>query len=453
MPPFSHTPVTLPDLSQLRLGGLARWLVAAGLVLAASGFGTGCYLGWAEGGPQPLFFHAYLTAFAFYLSITLGAVFFVMLQHLTRAGWSVTVRRLAEGVCGTIWLMALLFLPILPGIGQLYEWSPPGLSGEDSASKVDLDWFGAQAFVARVAVYFAVWGLLVWLLRSRSRRQDATGDIRVTQALERISAPGMVAFSFTLMFASTDLLMSQNLHWTSTIFGVYFFSGSVVGFLALLTLAALGLRAAGPLRDAITVEHLHDLGKLLLSFVIFWGYIAFSQYMLTWYANLPEETQFFMPRQIGPWIWVSLGLLACQLFIPLLGLLPRNAKRTPAILAFWAAWVLAAHLLDMFWVVMPNVYIRQMPEAVGEVTGTPLPEVFKELLRSNQAVYELAEQHAGFMQTVGLPLEGQSIAMLLALVVGMGGLYLAFTSWLLRGAPLVPVGDPRLEESLAFKNV
>jgi hypothetical protein len=468
------------NTADCRLGTAAALRIAVvGLVLAVVGLGTACYLGFAVAESRRVFFHAYLTAFAYFLSITLGALFFVMLQHLTRAGWSVTVRRLAEALSGNIWLMLLLFLPVLSGMGEVYQWSHPedahgevraasqetgtgsgplhahgGASASSEASVPAYSkarYLNTQAFAVRFLLYFATWGLLVWLLRSRSIRQDSTGDPRLTASMERISAPGMLAFSFTVMFASVDLLMSQNPHWTSTIFGLYFFTGCVLSSLVALTLLALWFRASvqdGP----ISVEHLHDLGKLIFGFVFFWGYIAFSQYMLIWYANLPEETQFFIPRQIGPWIWVSVVLLACQLFVPFLGLMSRHAKRQPAVLAFWCVWLLGAHLLDMFWLVMPNLYVQEMPHAAGEAAGTPLPEVFKGLLASNQAVYQLAQQHAGFIERMWLPLGGRSMAVLLALVTGMGGLYLINTVRLLRAAPLAPVGDPRLHEALAFEN-
>ncbi len=217
----------------------------------------------------------------------------------------------------------------------------------------------------RLAAYFAVWVFLAWFFRSRSIRQDADGDVRWSVAMERVSVPGMIAFGLTVTLAAVDLLMSLNPHWYSTIIGVYFFGGAVLSGLVVLTLLALWLQAAGRLQGAITAEHYHDLGKLTFAFVVFWGYIAFSQYMLIWYANMPEETQFYMPRQIGPWAGISLALLFCQLLIPMFGLLSRHAKRHPLVFTFWAVWLLGAHLLDLFWLIMPNVFIQQIPEAVG----------------------------------------------------------------------------------------
>jgi hypothetical protein len=233
--------------------------------------------------------------------------------------------------------------------------------------------------------------------------------------------------------------------------GVYFFTDLVLAGLIVLMLLARWLQWNGRIGPAITTEHYHDLGKLTFAFVFFWGYIAFSQYMLIWYANMPDETQFYMPRQIGPWIAVSLVLVVCHLLIPFLGLMSRHAKRNLRVFTFWAVWLLAAHLLDLFWLIMPNLYIREIPAAVGE-PGAPLADVLKKLLASNQSVYELSPQYGSFMTSLNAPLQPASLAMLAGLVVGLGGLYLVSTAWSLRGAALLPARDPRLAASLAFEN-
>jgi hypothetical protein len=319
---------------------------------------------------------------------------------------------------------------------------------DDKGGYLTISWF-----VLRLAGYFAVWVFLAWYFRSRSIRQDADGDVKWSRRMERMSVPGMIAFGLTVTLAAVDLLMSLNPRWCSTIIGVYFFAGSALGGLVVLTLLALWLQAAGKLNDAITAEHYHDLGKLTLAFVIFWGYIAFSQYMLTWYANMPGETQFYMPRQIGPWAGVSLALLFCQLLIPMFGLLSRHAKRHPLVFTFWAVWLLGAHLLDLYWLIMPDVFIQRIPQAVGALPGTPLPEALKQLLASDQSVYQVSQQHQAFMQLVRAPLGPAAVGMVLALVVGLGGMFVAATLWFLQRAPLAPVRDPRLPESLNFENM
>ena len=181
--------------------------------------------------------------------------------------------------------------------------------------------------------------------------------------MERLSAPGMILWAFTITLAAVDLIMSLNPHWSSTMIGVYLFSDAVLSSLVVITLLALWLQSCGLLRGVVTKEHYHDLGKLTFAFVFFWGYIAFSQYMLIWYANMPEETQFYMMRQIGPWAGVSLALIVVHFVLPFLGLMSRHVKRLLPLFAFWLVWLLVAHAFDLFWLIMPNIFIRQIPDA------------------------------------------------------------------------------------------
>ncbi len=420
-------------LAAMVLGGLAAW----GLLMS-----QGALRGELAG-------HALLVVVTFYLSIALGALFFVMLHHLSRAGWSVTVRRLAEALSANLlWLAPVTLLAAHAPLAfvaycGLDPWAPADKTG----------YLNPTAVTVRLAAYCAVWAFLAWYFRSRSLRQDRDGDVRWSLRMERMSAPGMIAFGITITLAAVDLLMSLNPHWSSTMIGVYFFSGSVVAGLVALTLLAVWLQAAGKLQGAITVEHYHDLGKLTFAFTVFWGYIAFSQYMLIWYANMPEETQFFLPRQLGPWAGVSLALLFCHLLVPLFGLMSRHAKRHPLVFTFWAVWLLAAHLLDIYWLVMPSVFIREIPRAVGLPPDAPLPEALGKLLNANHSVYQLSPEYSSFMDVVRAPLGPAAVGMTLALTAAVGGLFLVGTIWLLRGRSLVPLQDPRLDESLQFENL
>ena len=387
-------------------GTAARLSAAAGIV----GVGIGVGLGLARQDGLRYFWHAYLVSFVFFLSLALGALFFVALHHATRAGWSVAVRRLGELFLGNLTLMAVLFLPILlamlAGNQSLYEWTNPKVVAASELLQHKARYLNLGFFGLRAAGYFVAWLLLARFFVSRSRRQDQSGDPALTVQMERASGPALLVFAGTVTFASFDWLMSLEPSWFSTIFGVYYFSGTAVGFLAALILAALAVQRSGRLAGLITVEHYHDLGKLLFGFVVFWGYIAFSQYMLIWYGNIPEETVYYLKRQTGPWASVSLLLLFGNLLIPFLGLLSRAIKRRPALLGFWAAWLLVFHWVDMYWLVMPNL------------GGTRLP--------------------LGLID--------------LALVVGMGGLFVAGVLWSAGNRPLLPVRDPRLAESLAFEN-
>ncbi len=386
-----------------RLGLLtAQWGGGAGLALLA---GTFILSGFLEDGWNR-FFHSYLASYTFYLSLSLGALFFVAWHHLSRAGWSVVVRRLAELMGANTILLAVLFLPILAGLETLYPWSHTGAAGEDPLLAGKSPYLNVVFFLARGVLYFAVWSGLSYYLLSRSLKQDESGDADLTVRMERMSAPALLLLSLTVTFASFDWLMSLDAHWYSTIFGVYYFSGGMLGFFAFLILALYGLQRAGRLTQAVTVEHYHDLGKWLLAFTLFWAYIAFSQYMLIWYGNIPEETEWFLRRQGGGWGWVGLILIFGHFVIPFMGLLSRYPKRRKPLLAFWAAWILVMHWIDLYWLVMPE------------------------------------------FRSPGVPLHWVDFGCL----AGLGGLYLASLARLARGRPLVPVKDPRLGESLTFEN-
>jgi hypothetical protein len=397
----------IPDIFQeeRRLGeGAERvWRVAAavGAVLLA----VSVVLALVGGGAKRLAF-AYLTSYAWALSLALGALFFVLLQHLTRAGWSVVVRRLAEGVAGTLPYWAAGAVPVLASMSLLYHWTHPDAVAADVLLQAKAPYLNVPFFIVRLAVYFAVWIWLVRFFAGRSRHQDESGDPAVSLLLQRRSAPAMIGFALTATFASFDLLMSLDPHWFSTIFGVYFFAGSIVGFVALLTVLALLLQRSGLLRRVITVEHYHDLGKLLFAFTVFWAYIAFSQYMLYWYAAIPEETGWLVRRQSHGWGVVGLVLLAGHFLLPFLVLLSRTPKRTPRLLGVVAVWMLLVHWVDLYWLAMPEA----SPE---------------------RAVPQLVD---------------------LTVFAGVAALGVAFVVLSLRKGSLVPERDPRLAESLGFEN-
>ena len=343
-----------PESETLQLGPAAQRMILPGLVLAAVGGGVAIFFGLESGMPATIFFHAYLVAFVFYLTITLGSLFFVLLHHLSRAGWSVTLRRLAEALSGNVALMAILFLPLAFNLQQIYPWAdkpaaarPPPVANRMPTAGVPASagsqdelrlkpglrpaghdvWLTPRRFNGRFVIYFVIWGFLAWYFRGHSILQDSTGSAGLSKSMERLSAPGMILFAFTITLAAVDLIMSLNPHWYSTMIGVYLFADAVLSSLVVLTLLALWLQSQGLLRGVVTVEHYHDLGKLTFAFVFFWAYIAFSQYMLIWYANMPEETQFYMMRQIGPWAGISLALIVVHFVLPFLGLMSKHVKR------------------------------------------------------------------------------------------------------------------------------
>ena len=415
----------------LRLNGLARPLTVFPLAVGGVGLACALMLGVGKQDGWRSFFHCYLTAFLFLLTLSLGALFFVILQHLTRAGWSVTVRRVAELIAGNLPLLAVMALPIVLatalGSGALYPWANHETFAREFLEKDRLHameellhrkqaYLNPVFFALRCVFYFAVWILLARYFLKRSTEQDVSGDPALTTRMESVSAPGMLLFALTITFAAFDLVMSLDPFWFSTIFGVYVFSGSVVGFLAFLALALLFLQRRGRLPGRVTVEHYHDLGKLLFAFVFFWGYIAFSQYLLIWYANLTEETGWYRLRQTGGWTGLSVALLFGHFIVPFVGLISRHAKRRVAILSFWSVWLLVFHYLDLYYLAMPQLMLRQAGwDAV------------------------LAQD------TTFQPLD-------VACLTGLGGIYLAVLVHRARACRLMPVKDPRLNESLAFEN-
>ncbi len=410
---------------QTTLGDLAAWfpgLAAAGAVLCVAGLG----IAWA--GPHGLryFFHAYLVNYCFFLSISLGGLFFVALQHVTRAGWSVTVRRLSEIMAANVGLLAMLFLPIAAalflGRRGLYAWADSQAAAGDELLEHKAPYLNTTFFLLRSGLYLGVWWLLARFFLRRSLEQDRSGDPALTVRMERAGPAALVLFAVSVTFAAFDWLMSLDPHWFSTIFGLYYSSGAIVGTIAALVLAAVFLQSTGRLTSLITVEHYHDLGKLLFAFVVFWGYIAFSQYLLTWYGNIPEETTWYQDRQVGVWATVSLGLWFGNLLIPFFGLLCRRVKRQKAALAFWAVWLLVFHWIDVYWLVMPT-YWR---DAIGHGAGG------RQVAASDV-----------------LP----ATAVDLCLLAGLGALYLAGLLRVAGDRSLAPLKDPRLAEALEFENL
>ena len=353
------------------------------------------------------FWHSYLLATCFWSSVSLGALFFIAIQHLTRSGWSVVVRRIAEIFASSIMINAITFVPILVGLmlGQssLYVWNDATLSASDELIRNKVPYLNAPFFVARTIGYFAVWIYLARRLWRESSQQDVSGDSELSLRMERLSAPTLLLSALTVTFAAIDWVLSLDPHWFSSIFGIYFFSGSIVAFLAALTLTVDVLQRRFGLLPMVQAKHRHDLGKLLFGFNCFWAYIAFSQYLLIWYANIPEETSWFQVRQSGGWGMISLVLVVGHFVLPFLGLMPRRMKENPQILVVWSVVLLMMHATDLYWLIFPTL--------------NPTGPVF-------------------------------SVQPILSLL-GVGGVYIAGWLWIAGQHPLLPVGDPRLIESLS----
>lgn len=354
--------------------------------------------------------HAYLTNYCFIATIVLGSLCFVVLQHATSAGWSVVCRRAAELVAGNTALLAALYVPlavfVVLGGGELYPWADPHHVAGSALLQHKAAYLNVPFFLARTAGYLALWWVLAQVFVGRSLRQDRCRDPQLTLTMQRWAGPALVALGLSATFAAVDWLMSLAPEWFSTIFGLYYIAGGFVAGVAAWILVLAGLQRAGRLAGVVTAEHYHDLGKLLFAFVFFWGYIAFSQYLLIWYGNVPEETVWYRPRLSGFWGGAAVALLFGHLTVPFLALLPREVKRRKNLLVFWAVWLLAFHWLDLAWLVMPQAGPGGLLGAVVQVS--------------------------------------LAVAMLCVLLAG--------TLHKARRWPVVPVGDPRLAESIAFEN-
>jgi hypothetical protein len=302
------------------------------------------------------FFHSWLIGFAFWTTLALGMLFFTMLHHLTGAVWSVVLRRITETGGMMLPILALFFVPLLFGMHDLYHWSHKEAVASDKLLQWKAGYLNVPFFIVRGAVVFAIWTLLAYFLNKHSLAQDAGGDPARARSMKKISAGGMFLFAFSVTFAAFDWLMSLNPHWYSTMFGVYIFTGGFLVSLAFLTLFALWMRRRGDLVDTIRVDHYHDLGRMLFAFTVFWAYIGGSQYFLVWYANIPEETVWFLARWEGGWKSVSLALIVLHFAVPFLVLAFYATKRNLAVLGTMAGLLLAMHFVDIVWLILPNLH-------------------------------------------------------------------------------------------------
>jgi len=437
------------------------------------------------------FAFSWMFAYVTCLSIALGSIFFVLIQRLTSAHWSVTVRRTAEFFSYGILALIPLFIPVLISMGHLFPWldaghgaahetpaavhgsidlikpayaqehaappapgdhaaapdehgaapaptghgaaavaTPGGHEGDPAAhgaspaehaqheahALIHADvmakksaYLNKNFFYVRACLYFLIWTVLAVRLFGYSSAQDSSKDPSLTLRAEGFAPPATFLFALSLTFAAFDWIMSLEPTWFSTIFGVYFFATGVVSSYAVLILVVMALRTSGPLEGAVTVEHFHDLGKLMFGFLVFWAYIGFSQFMLIWYAALPEETTWYHNRwDHDPWATVSMVLLVGHFVVPFFWTISRTFKRNLGRLRISAAILLVMHVVDMYWFVMPNYLLGK---------------------------------------------DGFSFSWIdLACLCAVGGTYGALVFYRMTKFSLVPVGDPRLERSLHFQN-
>ncbi len=376
----------------------------------------GVALGW---GDQEQLLRSYLTGFMFTLSIGLGALWFVTVNHLVNAKWSIVVRRVAETIAAQLPVLAVLSLGIIgpmvlvdthgeSPIQSVYVWLSDARVHADHLLHHKAAYLNKGFFIGRVVVYLAVWIGLSLYFYKRSVQQDGSTHEQseaIRGHLAAISAPGMIAFALTVTFFAFDMLMSLDYSWFSTIFGIYYFAGCVLTFYSSMALSLMWLQKHGRLTTWVKVDHFHDLGKMMFAFTVFWAYVGFAQFMLIWYGDMPEETHWFKWRFTGDWRVVSTMLLFCKFVITFFGLLSRNVKRSRVGLAFFAVWILCFQYLDIYWLVFPQ----------GQ-------------------------------DEVNLGLRD------ILIVVGMLGILFGMAARKATGASLVPTKDARLKQSLAFEN-
>lgn len=296
----------------------------------------------------------YLIAFTFMISIGVGALFLIALEYVVGADWSVPIRRVVEFFAATVPFLAILVIPLLLNMHELFHWSHVEAVAEDQILQGKAPYLNVPFFIIRVFVLIGIWSLFYFFFIRNSKKQDTTKDQKLTKINIRLSAVFIPIFALSITISAIDWLMSVEPHWFSTILGVYFFSGTVIAALAAVTLATVLLKENDYLHPAMTNDHLFSLGALLFAFVNFWGYIAFSQFLLIWYADLPEETFWFMQKWEGSWAIFSIGLIIIHFLVPYIMLVSQPSKMDPKRLKFISVWLLFAHLYDLFWLVMPE---------------------------------------------------------------------------------------------------
>lgn len=318
-----------------------------------------------EGSPERLA-HAYLVPFIYFTFLSMGSLFFLSIHHVSKAGWSVNIKRIMESAGAFIPVAFFMALPLFYYGEFMYEWFDSAHVAADPILKNKSPYLNVPFFIIRTCLFFGFWYFIHSKLVKFSRKQDEDGKIIWNEKAIRYSIAFLLLFSLSFSFFSVDFLMSLDSHWFSTIFGVYAFAGAFQSALALIILLTIYFmpKSSGLLNE----NHIHDLGKYLLGITLFWAYIAFSQYMLIWYANLPEETTFFMVRSKSPWMWVSISLLIFKFAVPFVCLLPRWVKRNTRTLSAICILILIMQYVDIYWLVYPSYSEEYLYWGVIDIT-------------------------------------------------------------------------------------
>jgi hypothetical protein len=360
---MNHSHVPAPELFQSkRVNRLLLVLFGLGVLFLGIALATGL-LAPAGSELRRQFAFSWLFAFIYFFTILIGCLFWILVHHATDSGWGIVVRRQMENLAALLPWMVLFFIPLVLFRFEIWNWltakdhleANPALGDKIGYFELHFGSVILPFFWIRAALYFFYFAGAAIYFRRTSVRQDSDGDPRWSIQMRGFSFVGIILFALGTTFMAFDWLASLDYRWASTMWGVYIFAGSAGAAMALIILVVLGLKNAGYL-SFVNAEHYHMMGKLLFCFSIFWGYIGFSQYMLIWYGNIPEETSWFLRRNIGSWNTLSITLVVGRFFIPFLYLLFQYTKRNPRFLAFMSLWVLAMHLLDIFVTIDPFIH-------------------------------------------------------------------------------------------------
>jgi hypothetical protein len=330
--------------------GLGRWRQRA-LIVAVAGI-VACLVGAVLDREQ--FFRSYLWSYMFIVALSLGSLAWLMLQYLSGGAWGMVIRRPAEAATRVIPLVALLFVPIALGIPVLYQWSNANIVAKDEMLRHKAPYLNVPFFLGRTAFYFAGWLLIAWLLNKWSARQDLSGRSAGEMKLAKVSAPGLVFWAFSVTFMSVDWILSVNPKWFSTIFGMLFMAGQGLTAMAFLITVLVLLSHTRPFSQILTPRHLHDLGKFTLAFVMIWAYFSFSQFLIIWSGNLPEEIPWYLSRLRGGWGYVAMLLVVGHFALPFALLLSRDLKRNFKLLSRICIFILLMRLVDLYWLLTPD---------------------------------------------------------------------------------------------------
>ena len=357
-----------------------------------------------------LFFPSYLMSFLLILGLTVGSLGLLMLQHLTSGHWGIIIRRPLESATRALPLMVITFLPIaIFGMKYLYMghgegkgWLNAPATGEGALSDFQKTYLTSSGFYTRAVIYFVIWLGLMFIFNVSSKQQDLNPQDRALRfRLKMLAGPGIILYVFVMTFASIDWAMSLSPHWASTIYGFLFVAGQLISSMSLMIAVVVLLARTEPFASVLQKRHLHDLGKLLLAFLMLWAYFDFSQLLIIWSGNQPEEISFYRTRLYSGWGVVAVIVLVFHFFVPFFLLLSQDVKRNAKVLPRIAIWLIFMRLVDLFWMTRPEFTSRAMPTWLDVV----------------------------------LPL-------------ALGGLWLGFFAFNLKQCPLLPLGDPELAEAL-----